>query len=113
MTVEIGGKARPVKFTNNALIELAEEHGIDILNKFDAISPKNIRAICFVALKHGAKAANQQIDFDLEKVGDWLDMQSLTKEGAMGQIFSALRLNTQTDQKGEPAGESPGDNLEK
>ena len=113
MTVKIGGIERPVKFTNNALIELSDEHGVNILNNFDVSSPKTIRAVCFVGLKFGARSEKKEIDFTIDDVGDWLDMEELSVDGAMGKIFSALKKNTSTDQKGTASGESHGVNLEK
>lgn len=108
--VNIGGKDRQVKFTTNALIELAEEFGVDILKGFNP-SPKNVRSVCYVGLKYGALSDKQVVDFKPEDVGDWLntDDGSMTEGGAMGQIFNVLiKQGGPKSEGGEAKGELPG-----
>lgn len=73
--IELGGKKRPVAFTVNALIEFEGLIGSDF-NGLGAeiMKLKNLRALTFVGLKHGAKAEGQAVDFTLEDVGDWLNL---------------------------------------
>ena len=79
--MKIGGKDRAIAFTINALLELKNDHSIDILkgmNK-DAFGPEEIRAIAFVGLKHGAKRDKTEFNETIEEVGDMLSLDSIAE----------------------------------
>lgn len=79
--MKIGGKDRSVVFTVNALIELREKHGVDIIKGIDesSMSPETIRAIAFVGLKHGAKRDKTEFSETIEEVGDMLSLDSIAE----------------------------------
>jgi len=77
--IEIGGKLRPVKFGINALADFNDgtnttlEWIFRIIAKPLSMKFNEMRWLIFVGLKHGAKAENEVIDFDVEDIGNWLD----------------------------------------
>jgi len=90
--ITIGGASRPVKYTINALLEFEELTGIDLISgspeeRARLTKLKNVRALAFVGLKHGAKAENKALDFELETVGDWLSLH----DGSFNNIVSSYR----------------------
>lgn len=87
MEIKIGGKKRPVAYTVNALIEFEELTGIDLMsgNKEALSKLKNIRALAFVGLKHGAKDQNVNVDFTEEEVGNWISFN----DGSISNIMTA------------------------
>lgn len=93
----IGGKERTVLFTVNALIELRDKHGVDILKGIDeqSMSPETIRAIAFVGMKHGAKRDKVEFTETLDEVGDMLTIQ------VIGEIVKTLSNHSAKD-GGEP-----------
>lgn len=98
MNIEIGGERRPVKYTVNALLEFEELTGLEILgtidqNQFGKL--KNMRALAFVGLKHGAKAENKEVDFKLEDVGDWIGFN----DGSMNKFLLAFQDSTKSDKE--------------
>ncbi len=98
MDINIGGKQRPVKYTVNALLEFEELTGIQILGSVDPTEfgrLKNMRALAFVGLKHGAKAEQKEIDFKIEDVGDWIGFN----DGSMGQFLSAFQDSTKSEKE--------------
>jgi len=67
-------------------MEFEELTGLDITEAEHVMQLgkiKNMRALAFVGLKHGAKAESKPFDVTLEQVGDWLDT-------GMVEIFSDL-----------------------
>lgn len=98
-TIDIGGKARPVKYNLNALIEFDELTGLDLTSGVDAkdfSKPKSMRALAFCGLKHGAKTEKQEVDFTIEDVGEWLGLG----DGTMEKFFQAFQGDSAS--KAEP-----------
>ena len=104
-TVNIGNKERPVRYNFNAIIEFEEITGVDLSSNSDATlftKPKNLRALAFCGLKHGAKSEKQEVDFTLEDVGGWLDA------GSMASFFQVYVKDNSTGEHAETAeGEEP------
>ena len=90
-------------FTLNAFIELRDAYQIDVLKGIDDRSPEVVMKLTYVAMKHGYRREKKEVDFKLEDVGDWLDLQNIP------MIFSEMNKQTAGDRpKVEGAGESPG-----
>lgn len=79
--LDIGGANRPIDFNFNCLEEFEEMTGTDALNGMK-VSVKNVKALIFCGLKYGLYpegADNSKLDFDLKKVGSWLNSEVLVK----------------------------------
>lgn len=100
--MDIGGKERSLVFDINALSELAEKHGVNVLQweKLE-FGPQHIRAILFVGLKYGAKKAGEKFSHTLEEVGDWMTLQHAPE---VLKILSEQNLSGK-GKEGAPAGE--------
>jgi len=99
-TISIGSKERPVRYNFNALIEFEELTGVDLSSNQDAslfTKPKNLRALAFCGLKHGAKAEKQTVDFTIDDVGEWLDANSISS------FFQAYINDSSTGESAEPS----------
>lgn len=99
--MKIGGKEREIAFTINALLELKNDHNIDILkgmNK-DAFGPEEIRAIAFVGFKHGEKKEGRVFQVPIEDVGDWLTIP------IVAEIFKTLTHQSSSENATGKAGE--------
>lgn len=99
-TVNIGGQERPVRYNFNAIIEFEELTGVDLSSNSDATlftKPKNLRALAFCGLKHGAKSEKKEVEFTLEDVGGWLDA------GSMASFFQVYVKDNSTDGQSESA----------
>lgn len=99
-TVEIGGQQRPVKYNFNAFIEFEEITGIDLTagaNEDQFKKIKNLRALVFVGLKHGARYEKQEFDHTIEDVGGWLSFG----DGTTDKFLSSLIKDSKPD-NGEP-----------
>lgn len=78
--ITIGGQERPLCFNFNCLEEFEEMTGVDPLNGLK-INAKNAKALIFCGLKYGKfpeGCENKDLDFDLKKIGAWLDPQTIT-----------------------------------
>lgn len=97
--IKLGGALRPLQFTINALIEFEELTGLDINDLDDRMKIsriKNIRALAYVAFKHGHKLeAKGDPDFTLEDVGNWLN------KGTISKITDAFIDDTSTGEEGD------------
>lgn len=104
MTIKIGGKDRPVKYNLNAVIEFEELTGIDITKgSEDFARIKNMRALAFCGLKHGAKTEKVEIDFTIDDVGDWLGFG----DGTIESFLNAFRgQSTTPDVSADDSGEA-------
>jgi hypothetical protein len=99
--MKIGGKEREIAFTINALLELKNEHNVDILkgmNK-DAFGPEEIRAIAFIGFKHGEKKEGRIFQSTIEEVGDWLTIP------IVAEIFKVLTTQSSSENATGKAGE--------
>ena len=99
--IKLGGKTRPISYTINALIEFEELTGIDMVggtreDRAKLTKLKNVRALAFAGLKHGAKAEGKEVDFTVEDVGDWISFN----DGSVEQIMNAYRKD-QPESTGE------------
>ena len=78
--IDIGGEVRPLCFNFNCLEEFEEMTGVDPLNGLK-INAKNAKALIFCGLKYGKYPEgcdNSQLDFNVKKVGAWLDPQTIS-----------------------------------
>lgn len=103
--INIGGKERHVEYNFNAIIEFEELTGIDLTSNNDKqlfTKVKNIRALAFCGLKHGALVKKEPVDFTLEDVGAWLNYSN------MSDILNGYVKDSSTgeDSTGEPQGEA-------
>ncbi len=102
--MKVGGKERKLVFNINALIELDEEHGVNVfdIKTFQSPHPKYMRAIAFVGMKHGAIAGGESFDLTIEKVGEELTTENFN------EVFSQIqKQNTNDLPRGDgAAGES-------
>lgn len=74
----IGGLERPMCFNFNCLEEFQDMTGINALNGFGDLNPKQARALIFCGLKYGVDPEGAgQIDFTEKKVGSWLDAETI------------------------------------
>jgi hypothetical protein len=74
--VEMGGKARVLKFGTNATALFCSMHkvglgGFATLFTADNLTPAHYRDLIFCALVSGQRG--KEIDFTTEDVGDWID----------------------------------------
>lgn len=77
--INIGGQERPLSFNFNCLEEFEEVTGIDPLNGLK-INAKSAKALIFYGLKYGKYpegCEDKDLDFNLKKVGAWLDPQTI------------------------------------
>jgi hypothetical protein len=99
-TVNLGGKNRPVAYNLNAIIQFEELTGIDLsagVSDAGVLSrAKNVRALAYCGLVHGAKENNVDVDFSIEDVGSWI-----SPTGKNAQEF--FKIFTGTAQTAEPA----------
>lgn len=78
-TINIGEKDRPVHFGINALAEFNLATGTCFAFFFNiqgnplSMNFDHVRWLAFVGLKHGSIEAGQQVDFNVDMVGKWLD----------------------------------------
>jgi hypothetical protein len=98
--INIGGEDRSLCFNFNCLEEFEEMTGVDPLNGLK-INVKNAKALIFCGLKYGKYpegCENTTLDFNLKKVGSWLDSSVLL--AAMGAFNSQGQL--EDEKKTEP-----------
>lgn len=103
--IKLGGKTRTISYNINALIEFEELTGVDLMDSLDARKLnklKNIRALAFAGLKHGAKAAGKEVDFTVDDVGTWISFNDDT----ITEIMNAYRKDQPAQTEGEPAPET-------
>ena len=76
--VRINKKDYPVRFGWNALAEFENLSGSSVIEfaSMQKLSAGNTIKLVYVGLLYGAKKDNQDIDFTIEDVGDWLDKDS-------------------------------------
>lgn len=97
--VKIGGKKRPVRYGFWALAEFGEITGLKLheMNRLDAeMSIKDAIVLTFVGLKDGARKADQEFNYELPDVADWLDED----ENAFTNVLEVFN-------KMQPAEEAP------
>ena len=101
--MKVGGKERRLVFNINALIELEDNHGMNVLDaeQFKSIPLKKMRAIAFVGLKHGSIEDGQEVDFTIEDVG-----RVLTPDNFSELLGTLERQNKPDLPGGEGKGES-------
>lgn len=99
-TIKLGGKDRPVAYNLNAIIEFEELTGIDLsagVSDASVLSKaKNIRALAYCGLVHGAKTEGIEIDFSIDDVGAWISPTG----GSAQEFFKIFSGSAQT---AEPA----------
>jgi len=100
-TIKVGGQDRPVVNNFNSIIEMEEITGIDITSITDPAilnKTKNMRALAFCALKHGAIEAGKEVDFTIDEVGKWFSFGS-------DSITEFWKIFNNQSSTGEPAPE--------
>jgi len=76
-TIELGGKARPVRFSFAALYEYEKMTGRNAIADFSQISGSGSTSVSvaadliFAGLVIGHKSAGAQVDFSVHDVADW------------------------------------------
>lgn len=100
-TVKLGGKDRPVVYNLNAIIEFDELTGIDLSAGTDVgllTKPKNIRALAYCGLKHGAISEKIEVEFTIEDVGNWIGFG----DGTVNELFKIFNNQSEVETKTEP-----------
>ena len=78
-TIKMGGKERPVKFNINALAEFNRLTGTNFAWLFQiAENPlimdfNHVRYLAYCGLVEGCEINDQEIDFTVKEVGQWLN----------------------------------------
>lgn len=101
---EIGGKMRPLKFGTNQTAILCKLRGVTLkelndlfsVERFQKLEIDNteIRDLIYSGLVAGAKTAKEEVDFDNEIVGDWIDeMKQKTLKDIMSFYTESLVPN--------------------
>lgn len=106
--IKLGGKLRPISYTINALIDFEDLTQIDLVNvtqeqRRELGKVKNVRALAFVGLKHGARAAGKDVDFTVDDVGDWISFN----DGTIGEVMRAYQSDQPAPTDNEPEKEAP------
>jgi hypothetical protein len=104
-SVEMGGKARVLKFGTNATALFCQLHNIglgDFASYFspERMTPAHYRDLIYCALASGARKTG--VDFTNEDVGDWLDEMTEDQIAGIFDVFS------QSSPKGEAEGKPTG-----
>ena len=77
-TIKIGGKKRPLDFDYNALCDYEDLVGSNFFDAIRSIDLRRGRALVYMGLKSGARKDNQNFDYTLEEVGEWLQEEDAT-----------------------------------
>ena len=80
-TLNIGGEDRPISFNFNCLEQFEEMTGVDPLNGLK-LNARYTKVLIYCALKYGAHpegCADEEVGFDLKKIGSWLDSETLVR----------------------------------
>lgn len=101
--IKLGGKTRPISYTINALLDFEELTQIDLVGgdaeqRRQLTKVKNVRALAFVGLKHGARATGKDVDFTIEDVGDWISFN----DGTIGEVMRAYQSDQPAPTDNEP-----------
>lgn len=71
--VRVGGRLRLLVVDFNALCTVQEITGVNITEGVERPPLPVLRALCYAALRSGARREEKPFDFDLERVGDWME----------------------------------------
>ena len=93
-SVEMGGKARVLKFGTNATALFCQLHSIglgDFASYFspERMTPAHYRDLIYCALASGARKNKEALDFSPEDVGDWIDDLSEEQLAGIFDVFGA------------------------
>lgn len=106
--IEIGGKKRPVLYGINALAEFNEGTGTTLKWIFSmmaeplSMSMNELRWLAYAGLKMGAQESNIPVDFDLNDVGKWLDVDFNTFSEFMVAVSDGLPKSSEPKKKDNP-----------
>lgn len=106
ITINIGGKIRPIKFGTNATAFFCEERRCTIKDFTEMLSPEKlnsleitgseIRDLLWAGLKTGALTRGEDASFTSFDVGNWLDDEDFDKN----QIVKAIESMADSSPKG-------------
>lgn len=85
--VRVGGRLRHVRVDNNALCVVEEQTGVNLLEG-GKTTLRVLRALCYGALRSGARVMGEPVDFTIEDVGTWME-----EEPKMLEVVKDLALN--------------------
>lgn len=103
-TVEINGRAYPIKFGMGALIHFSETLGYDVQGTIEQLTTpgvgqiKSIARFVYSALYVEAIFKDKELDLSYEDILDWVDMTNSTELGKVMQtIMFGLSAITQVE----------------
>tara|TARA_R110002020_G_scaffold101665_1_gene239303 strand:+ start:9725 stop:10042 length:318 start_codon:yes stop_codon:yes gene_type:complete len=96
--VEIGGKARPIRFSYLGIKEICKACNLKLSEMYQlGTEVDHIGIIAFHGLKSGAKKIGEPFEYSVQDIEEWLDNEDF---GKIGEIFEAFQLE-QPQEKGK------------
>jgi hypothetical protein len=101
--VKIGETQMPVNFGMGALMEFEKQRGQNVLAllKDGNLSITDTVTVVYVAFLNGCKKDKRQVDFDLEKVADWLDETPGLFDIVMEEVAASMVQKKKEDEPGK------------
>ena len=108
-TIAIGGELRPLHFGFSALSQWCDISGLglnDLGTIGENLSLSNAISLIYVGLKHGARKQNEDFNYTVDDIGDWIDEAGMEVFNECMEVFTQqmAKLNPEEEKKKKTKG---------